>query len=109
MLYRCAQCGYLQQVEALYAPDVPLEESLRKKLTIRWKSGAPSSQEIAALRRLSPKYEAMPLGELHAFIKTGELALGEYEDWDARELVKRGTELGLDIFESQIELQEGKS
>jgi DNA-directed RNA polymerase subunit RPC12/RpoP len=98
VIYQCSRCGYLQQVEELYAPETPLDPSPRKTVKVRWRSGSPSPHEVSSLRQLVPTYSAIPLIELTKKLQHGELDLGEFEDWEAQELVGRGRELGLDVL-----------
>ena len=98
-IYTCV-CGYELGVEELWAPqyDGPLPPDL--VVSVRWKEGAPSVAEIMSLRRLLPRYANTSIAELQDALARPELPLGEFREYDARELIARAETLGLKLVAS---------
>lgn len=95
---RCDKCGYETLEEYVLAlPVLPEDEYERHAIYVVWRSRRPTMEELFALRRLVPRYADAPPQALRASLAEGELLLGKFEAADARDLVARGSALGLHL------------
>lgn len=97
--YQCTTCGFQQAVEVNPSLQFPVDsvDPPPKTVTIEWAGDGASPGEMAALRQLLPRYAEIPILELRTALTSRRLLLGEYQDWEARDLVERGERLGLKI------------
>lgn len=102
--YICPGCGFEQWVEVLYPipMDEPnLDEIAMVRLFVKWTGERPSVEEIKKLRSMFPKYKEMTVLDLKKLLNAPEVFVGEYYDWEANQLIKKGRQLGIVLVTKQ--------
>jgi hypothetical protein len=97
--WRCRFCGVEQAGVLTFGdPDRVSADMKSVALIIRWKNVPPSAAEVGALRRIFPKFAAIPLSEFMKIIgkKEEHFVVGSYLLPEANALHRRLVDGGLD-------------
>lgn len=110
LVMRCPHCGHEEMAEIQLSPEFAPLDKQGCRLVVYRQGETFSSQEIAAIRKLSERWQSMELSAaLQQLQEMYSVDLGFWEHEQAQAMAERGLALGLDIRLADPQLAEPES